>query len=148
MESVAARPLIPALGLPRRVDGHAMAIWALTGALVLYLAFNGGGYDLIIRNQVGILIWWALLIGGVCGVLPARRFSRGAWVGLGLFAAFLAWSALSWSSSLSPGRSLDEVSRVACYLGAFALALAIHRDREQAVRNTLAALASAIVVVA
>lgn len=146
--SVASPAVLPRTQLPRRFDGQAVCVWAVVGALVLYLAFRGGGYDLIVRNEIGVIVWWAVLVGAACGLLPGRRLIGRAWLGLGLLAGFLAWMAISWSSSHSPGRSLDEVSRVACYLGVLALAVAIHRDRRDAVRQTVNALAAAIVLVA
>ena len=50
--------------------------------------------------------------------------------------------------SLSSERSLEELSRVTFYLGLLLLALAIHRDREPAVRHTVDAVAVAVTVVA
>ena len=41
--------------------------------LVLYLAFASGGYDLVSRSQVGLIVWWAILLGILIGVLPAAR---------------------------------------------------------------------------
>lgn len=146
--SVATPAVLPRTQLPRRFDGQAVCVWAIVGALVLYLAFRGGGYDLIVRNEIGVIVWWAVLVGAACGLLPGRRLIGRAWLGLALLGGFLAWMAISWSSSHSPGRSLDEVSRVACYLGVLALAIAIHRDRRDAVRQTVNALAAAIVLVA
>jgi tetratricopeptide (TPR) repeat protein len=146
--SAISRPLVSELRLGRRLDGQAVSVWALVGALVLYLALNSGGYDLVVRNQVGLVVWWTVLVGAICGLLPRRAPSAWAWAALALLGGFLAWMMVAWAGSRSPGRSLDEVSRVACYLGVFVLALAVHRERESAVRHTIAALATAIVAVA
>lgn len=148
MESLAVRRAAPWSSALRRVDGAAVSTWALAGALVLYLGLDGGGYDIIVRNQVGIVLWWIVLVGAAWGVLPAARLGRLAWTALALFGAFVAWTALASTWSLSSERSLQELSRVACYLGGLLLALAIHRDRERAVRHTVTAVGAAVVVIA
>lgn len=148
MESVATHagsPFGRALG---RVDRRALATWALAGGLVLYLALDGGGYDLVVRSQVGVIVWWTVLVGAAWGLLPVARLTRAAWVSLGLFGGFVVWTAIASTWSLSSANSLAELSRVASYLGVLLLAVAIHRDRESAVRHTLHAIAVAVAVVA
>ena len=48
----------------------------------------------------------------------------------------------------SAERSLQELSRVACYLGLLLLAISIHRERERAVKHTVHAIAASVVLVA
>jgi O-antigen ligase len=137
--------------LPRRVvriDGTAAATWALAAGLVLYMGFQGGGYDVVISSQIGLILWWIVLIGAVWGLFPAARPSVAAWTAMGLFGGFVAWTALASTWSLSSERSLQDLARVSTYLGVLVLAVAIHRNREQAVRQTVAAVAAAITVVA
>ncbi|HZU62024.1 MAG TPA: hypothetical protein VE983_13730, partial [Solirubrobacteraceae bacterium] len=140
------------LGFPARavrtIDVGAISTWLLTFAVVLYLALDGGGYDLVVRNQLAIALWWGLLLCGVLGLLANRPRGRLAWFAAGSFGCFLLWTGIASTSSVSIERSLDELSRVACYLGVFALGLSIHRDRERAIRHTAGALATAVVVVA
>ena len=130
------------------MDAGAASVWALVGAIVLYLSIDGGGYDIVVRSQVGEVVWWVVLVGAAWGVLPAGRLSRAGWSALALFGGFVAWTAIASTWSQSSERSLEELSRVACYLGILLLALAVHRDRERALRHTVGAIASAIVVVA
>ncbi len=148
MESVATHSLTPWSRLSERLDLRAAAIWVLAGGLVLYLAVDGGGYDLIVRNQAGVVVWWVVIVGAAAGVLPVGRLGRLAWAGLALFGGFAIWTALASTWSISSERSLQELSRVACYLGVLVLGLAIHRDRESAVRHTISAVGSAVAVVA
>jgi O-Antigen ligase len=135
-------------GLAARLDPSALSVWALVGGIVLYMSLDGGGYDVVVYSQVGIVVWWIVLIGSAWALLPAARLSRFAWIALALFGAFLGWTALSSTWSLSSERSLQELARVSVYLGVLLLAVSIHRDRELAVRHALAALASAIAFVA
>ena len=65
-----------------------------------------------------------------------------------LFGGFVAWTALSATWSDSSERSLQELSRVACYFGLLLLGIAIQRDRDRAVRHTVHAVAAAVVIVA
>lgn len=148
MESVASRVAVLSPSRLRGVDGNALAIWLLALPLVLYLGFDGGGYDLIVSSQVGIVVWWAVLMFAAWGVIPRRRPARLGWACLGLFAAFTAWTALGATWSLSSERSLQDLARVACYLGVLVLAIAVHRDRETGLRHTTAAIGTAIAVLA
>jgi O-antigen ligase len=148
METVAARPATRSWSVLQRVDSAALATWALAGALVIYLGLDGGGYDLVVRSQVAIVVWWIVLVGAAWGVLPATRLTRAAMAALALLGGFVAWNALAATWSISSERTLQELSRVACYLGVFLLAVSIHRDRERAVRGTVHAVAAAIVLIA
>jgi hypothetical protein len=115
---------------------------------VLYLGIDGGGYDIVVRNQVGVVLWWIVLIGAAWGVLPFTRLTRSAWAGLAVFGAFVAWTAVASTWSLSSERSLDELSRVSCYLAVPLLGVSIYRDRTQAIRQTVNAVGTAVVVIA
>lgn len=148
MESVLSRPVTWRPNSLHRFDPDAVRTWALAGTLVLYLAIDGGGYDLVVRSQVGIVVWWIVLVGAAWGLLPATRWTRTAWLALGLFGGFVAWTAVASTWSLSSERSLQELSRVACYFGVLLLGISIHRERERAVKHTLHAVAAATVIVA
>ncbi len=148
MDSVAARAETLRSRALRRIDAQALSTWVLAGGLVLYLAMDGGGYDIVVRSQVGIVVWWLVLVGAAWGVLPATRISRVGWTALALFGAYAAWTALGTTWSQSTDLSLQSLSLVAGYLGVLLLALGIHRDREQAIRHTLTAIATAGALVA
>ena len=148
METVAVRSAAPGLRPLRLVDVSALRTWALAGSLVLYLGVDGGGYDIVVRNQVGLVLWWIVLVCAAWGILPAVRLTRPALTALALFGGFAVWTALASLWSLSSERSFQELSRVACYLAILLLAVSIHRDRERAVRQTVCALGTAIVIVA
>src|SRR3954469_10647747 len=102
---------------------EALTAWALSFALVFYLSLRGGGYDAIVRDQVGVLVWWVVLLAAVAGLLP--RLTRAGWVAVGLLAAWAAWTALGLSSSESAERTLAEVGRLSTYVGVLLLALTL-----------------------
>ena len=148
MESVVSPSVAWRPGSLRRISPDAVRAWALAGTVVLYLSVDGGGYDLIVRSQVAIIVWWIVLIGAAWGLLPVTRLTRTAWLALALFGAFVAWTALAATWSLSSERSLQELSRVACYFGLLLLGISIHRERDRAVQHTVHAVAAAVVAVA
>ncbi|HEY6355384.1 MAG TPA: O-antigen ligase family protein, partial [Burkholderiaceae bacterium] len=147
MESVVTRPLTSRLPWGLRLDPGAIWIWVLAGALVLYLGIDGGGYDLVVRSHAAVVVWWVVLVGVAWGMLPAGRISKTAWIVLALLAGLVGWSALALTWSASPERSLEEVSRLACYLGVLVLAVMFYGDRRGALRHVVAAVACAVVVV-
>ncbi len=147
MESAATMPRGTGLqSLARRVDGQAIAVWALGFGLVVYLGLNGGGYDPIVRDQLGIAVWWGVLLGLAVGALPLNRLRYGSWVALGLLGSYVAWVALSQVWSDVPQSSAEDVGRVATYLGVFALAISIRSSK--GARRMAGALGAGIAVVA
>jgi hypothetical protein len=106
-----------------RVDWGATAVWLLCFSLVAYLGLKGGGYDALVYDQVGIAVWWIVLVAVAVGALPRRSPGSLAWAAIGLLAAFVAWTALSLGWTESAERTAADLARVAGYLGVFALAV-------------------------
>ncbi|MDX6615643.1 MAG: hypothetical protein QOD60_734 [Solirubrobacterales bacterium] len=129
-----------------RRDVPKLATWALPFVLTVYLGLKGGGYDIVVRNEVGIAVWWIVLLGALTGVLPSFRLGRIGWVGLGLLTAFATWTTLGIAWSSSAERSVVEASRVAIYLGVFVLALSMRRPGS--LKRTMNGLAAGIAVIA
>ncbi len=148
MESVAAHPTSQYPAFLRRIDFGAVPIWLLAGGLVTYLALDGGGYDIVVHSQAAIVVWWIVLLGAAVGLFPAARLTRWAWGALVLFGGFVVWTALASTWSVSSERSLEALSLNAGYLGVLVVGIAVHRERDRALRQTIGALATAIVVVA
>lgn len=119
--------------------------WLFAAALTVYLGLSGGGYDIVVRSEVGIVLWWFVLLGVIIGVLPQARIQRAGWIAVALLAGFLVWTwfGLSWSNSHE--LTLDEVCRVSTYLGVFILGLClIGRD---SARSVIGGVAVGIVIV-
>lgn len=130
----------------RRVDWGAVAVWVLGFGLVVYLGLEGGGYDPLVHDRVGIAVWWILLAGVAVGVLPNRHMPRLAWVALAVFAAFVLWTALSLVWTESSERTAADLARLAGYLGA--LALAVFAAGGANGRRLVAAVGAGVAVVA
>lgn len=148
METVLPRIATWRAPLLDKLNARTASIWALAGGLVLYLAVDGGGYGVVVHSQVGIVVWWVVLVAAAWGLFPARRLTRAGWAALLLFAGFVAWTAIASTWSLSTERSLSDLSLVSGYLGVLVLGVCVHGNRSQALRHTLGALAVAIAAVA
>jgi hypothetical protein len=133
--------------LRQLADGLPRALSFLLGfLLIVYLAMNGGGVEPVVRGQIGVALWWILLVGAVATVLPHRRLTRAGWVALGLLALFCAWTAVGMIWTESSERTLDEVSRVAMHVGV--LALALSTVKPTTIKHMVAGAGAAIAVVA
>jgi O-antigen ligase len=120
--------------------------WLLGFGLVVYLGLNGGGFDPLVGNQVGIAVWWVLLFAVAVGALPRRRPGTLALCALGLLALFALWTALSLRWTESTEKTATDVAAVATLLGVFAVAI-LSRGREAA-GQMVGALAAGVTVIA
>jgi tetratricopeptide (TPR) repeat protein len=127
-------------------DPQAAAVWLLGFGLVVFLGLNGGGYDPIVRDQIGIAVWWGVLLGLAVGALPLNRLRHGSWVALGLLAAYVGWVALSCIWTDVPHNTVEDVGKFVTYLGVFSLALSIRG--EKGARRMVSALGAGIAVIA
>ena len=124
-----------------RLDVPAISAWSLAFVLVTYLALRGGGYDIVVRSEAAVAVWWIVLLGAASGILPSRFGIKG-WVPIGLLAAFAAWTAVAVGWSSSAEQSVIEAGRIAAYLGVLVLAVAL--QGRTAARHTVNGLACAI----
>jgi O-Antigen ligase len=127
-------------------DWTAAASWALCFGLVVLLGLEGGGYDPLVHDQVGIAAWWALLATVAVGVLPRRRLGPAALGGLALLTAFAVWVCLSLIWTESAERTFIDVARVLTYLALFSLVLITRDGRET--QRLIGAVAAGIVLIA
>lgn len=101
---------------------------AILAALVGYVGFNGGGYDLVLSGQVGVAVWWAIALSAAVGAVGVDRLGRRGLVVASALAALTLWIGLSMIWSESAGRSAQELARASTYLGVLVGALLL-RDR-------------------
>jgi O-antigen ligase len=90
--------------------------------VVLELAFNGGGWDVVIRHQVGLAIWAAIALGLGVGVLPRARLTPAGWVAIGALASLAGLTLLSHTWTESDERTTEELARILEYTGIVTLA--------------------------
>lgn len=107
--------------LSRPALPEAVGAWILGFAPAVYLGLDGGGYDVVVRSQIGIAAWWILAIGVVAGIVPALARSRDAWIVGGVLGAFSVWSCVSATWAPDAERALSEGTRNVALLGIFLL---------------------------
>jgi hypothetical protein len=127
------------------IDFESVATCLLGFGLVVYLGLRGGGFDPLISDRVGVVVWWIVLAGLLVGAFPRRRSGAAAVASVALLTGFLAWTALSLAWTESFGNTTAETARVATYLGVFILASAIRGSR--GMRLMAAAVGTGIVVI-
>src|SRR5262245_16459684 len=142
MGSVILKPSLSktAVGRPAALAPE-IASFVAGFALIFYLGMKGGGIEPVVRGEVGVAIWWVVLLGAAVGVFPRARLSPVAWAALGLFAAFGAWMALGLTWTDSSERTAAEVARVAMLLGVLCLGLGI--VRRGSIKHLMMGLAAA-----
>ena len=136
---------------PRRLLVRRAIAFFAAAALLAFLALDGAGYDLIVRQSVAFGIWVVIAVGFATGVLPRANLGRIALVPAIAVAALAAWMLLSFGWTASDGRTAAELARVLGYAGIAVLALAsLNRDtfRAAAAGLSVAALGIAALAVA
>src|ERR1051326_7848975 len=91
------------------LDWGGIATWLLAAVLVVYLALENGGYDPIPRDQVGIAVWWVLLLGVASQALPLPGRTGASLAVIGLLAGFALWTGLSLEWTQSQERTATEL---------------------------------------
>src|SRR3954469_4839362 len=131
--------------LPAWDPGRALSFF-IPAAVLVYISLKRGGYDVVVFSQVGVVVWWFLLVAAVSGALVTLRMGRAGWIGSALLAAFVVWTAIAWSWSESWDRAAAETARVTAYAGVFLATALIVRRRY--IRDVIAGVGAGIVVVA
>jgi hypothetical protein len=124
------------------------AAFAVIGAALFWVAFDGGSYSVSSRTSLAIVVLWIILLCVLLRVVQTaglETLPRVIAVSLGAFAIWTLASAM-WSSSTE--RAFIEFDRVALYLGVFLLGSWVGtRDAALRLRNALAFAVIAVLVV-
>lgn len=118
-----SRPPSRVAGKPGRVG----AIVAFLGAvgLVLAYALPGATYDIVARQEYGIVLWLAIALGFATGLLPRSRPAPLVLALVGALAVFAAWTALSLLWTESAERTTAELARVLGYMALVVLLVCV-----------------------
>lgn len=130
---------------PLRIDWNGVWTWVLGFGLVTYLGIEGGGFDPLVSDQVGIAVWWIFLLGVAIGALPILRTNGLALAAVAVLFAFVVWTTLSLAWTESFEKTAADVAHVTTYLGVFVLAVASRKAGQGS--RMVAAVAAGIVVV-
>ena len=111
----------------RRPRSRLASVVAFAGAAGLLLAYAlpGGTYDIVVRQEYGIAIWWVLGLGFLLGLLPRARPAWPALLLIGALLAYAGWTAVSLGWSASSERTTAEIARVLEYLGLVVLLVSV-----------------------
>ncbi len=145
-----ARMSVPPPREDRRavLAGQAAAFLLTFGGIVL-LGLESGAYDVVVRQQVAVVLWWLLALAFLAGLLPRTRPAAPGWAVLGALVLLGAWTALSLLWTSDDARTLIEVARVAMHLGVVVLvATALDRSTWTAAVAGAAAAAAFITLAA
>lgn len=126
----AARPGPSARRARRAFVKHFASACAFLGTAGLLLAYAlpGGAYDVVVRQEYGIVLWALLAVGLASGLLPRTRPGRSTIILLVALGAYLLWTALSLRWTESSERTAEELARVLDYIGLVVL-LSLALDR-------------------
>ncbi len=111
-----------------RVGAPSAAAFLFTFALIVLYALRGGSYDVVVRQENGLVIWWVLAVGIALGLLPRCRPHPVVLILIGALLAYASWTGLSLLWTESAERTTAEIARVLDYAGLIAL-FAILFDR-------------------
>jgi O-Antigen ligase len=106
-------------GFPRPGPGVFLA--GIVAAAFFWVAYDNGSYGLASRNTLAIVVWWAVAVAVVFGLLPRKPVPGAAVVVGGLISALAFWMLASLLWTPSAEASFDEFNRVSLYLGTFTL---------------------------
>ena len=101
------------LGLP-------LARYILPGsvaAVVFWLAYDGGAFDLTSRSTLAIALWWTLAAAVVLSLWPLTRLTFASLAAAGALAAFAVVTLVSSAWGSSAEVAFEEFDRVLLYLG-------------------------------
>lgn len=121
LEPAGARPG-PA-PVSRRLRFRRATVFVIAASLPTWMALEGGAYDIVIRQEIGMLIWSLVAITATLSFIPRGQIDRHVlWPLLGV-GAFLALNVLSLAWTGSAERTVDEVARIVVYGGVIVLGL-------------------------
>lgn len=113
----------------RRSAGSAerLAVTAVVTVILVFYAVRGGSYDIIVRGEAGVAIWWVLMLGAAFGLLPRRVPRREALVVLVALGVLVLWTTLAFGWTESDERTSLELARLLQYGGLLILVSSLLR---------------------
>ena len=107
----------------RRLRVRRAIAFLVSGGTLFYIALEGAGYDIVLRQELALAIWALVAVGFATGVLPRSRPAVPVLIALAVAAGLTAWMLLSLTWTDSSERTIAEIARLLAYLGMVTLAL-------------------------
>jgi O-Antigen ligase len=131
-----------------RIDSG-IVVAGVVAAVLFWLSYDDGSYELASRGTLAIVVWWAVILGVALSLLGSGRVPRAALVVGGLLAALAYWTLASIFWAPSEEAAFNEFNRVSLYLGVYILvAFAATRRTVGRWADGLAVAITAVAVVA
>lgn len=140
------RPRAPRQLLVRRGISFVAA-----AALPIWLALNGGGFDVLVSQETSLVLWWAVAVGCAVGMLPRGARDRDLVLPAIGLVALVAWTVLSLTWTESDERTMTELARLLGYAAIVVVAWAtlnLYTFRAAAAGLSTAALLIPVIAVA
>lgn len=102
-------------------DYARLGILAAGLMVILYYAFQAGGYFIAERSYGGLWVLYLVILGLLFSLQVKGGLSRLGRIEISIFAAFALWTLASVIWSYYPARSLNEFVRAMLYLSSFGL---------------------------
>jgi hypothetical protein len=97
--------------------------------LLLLYALLGGSYDLVVRQEIALVIWWILGLGFALRLLPRSPARARGLLPLAVLLALAAWTAVGFAWTESAERTTAELARTVGFAGLLLLVPALVTTR-------------------
>lgn len=98
-----------------------MLAFLLVGAGFTLLGRDGGAYDIVVRQEIAVVLWWVLALAFLAGLLPRTRPDRSGLLVIAGLVLLGIWTAASLGWTSSDERTVTEIARVGAHLGVVVL---------------------------
>lgn len=99
-----------------RLD-QSLVAFAIAAGVPLLLAFRGGSYDVVARQEFGLVLWWGIALLLVFRRLPKARLMRAAQIAVLTLLMVAGWNGLSLLWTESHERTGIELARLVSLAG-------------------------------
>lgn len=100
----------------RRLQIRRAIAFAVGSALPAWLLLDGGGFDVVVRQQFALAGCWLLAVALFAGLLPRSKLDRSLGWPAALLAALIIWTVLSITWTESDERTFEELTRLVSYV--------------------------------
>lgn len=113
----------------RSVDLRTLPVVLVSAGFIALYGFDGGAYDLVVRQELAIAVLWILAIGMAFAVLPRDSFGLRQWLPSLALLLLAGWTAASLAWTGSDERTVTELARVLHHAAVLGLVVAVLRRR-------------------
>ncbi len=105
-----------------RLPNPPLLLTLVTAVALFAIAYDNGSYGLVSRGTLAIVLWWAISMGVLFGIVELARMTRPAKIVAALLALFSFWTLVSIAWAPSAENAFNEFNRVSLFLAVFLFA--------------------------